>query len=278
MMQPSSPFRRAVVAGTVGLAFAAAAALAHDMFLKPSQYFVAPNAAIPTVLLNGTFDKSSNSIDRTRLLDISLVGPAGRTRIDTTAWDPTGDTSRVTLKAGAAGTYVLGVSTKPNAIELDARDFNLYLKEDGLPDELARREKSGEINTDAHECYAKHVKAIVQVGDTRTDGHSTALAYPAEIVPLENPYAVAKGGTLRVRVLVDGQPVVNQLVVFGARTPTGDKVAERSTRSGADGVASIAVTGPGVWYLKFISMRKLTGQPDGITHESKWATLTFGVK
>jgi uncharacterized GH25 family protein len=278
MMPVSSPSRRGVLAGTVGLTVLAAAALAHDMFLKPSQYFVAPNALIPTVLLNGTFDKSSNSIDRSRLLDISLVGPAGRSRIDTAAWDAKGDTSRVTFQAGAAGTYVLGVSTKPSAIELDAKDFIAYLKEDGLPDELARRETSGEANADAHERYAKHVKSIVQVGDPRTQGYATVLGYPAEIVPLENPYALGSSGTLRVRILVDGTPVGNQYVVFGGRTPSGGTIAERNTRSGPDGVASIAVTGPGVWYVKFINMRRLAAHPEGITHESKWATLTFGVR
>ena len=173
---------------------------------------------------------------------------------------------------------MLGVSTKPNAIELDAKEFNEYLKEDGLPDELARREKAGELKAGAHERYAKHVKSIVQVGDTRTAGFATVLGYPAEIVPVENPYRLAAGGTLRVRVLVDGQPVAGQYVTFGARTASGGTIAEQGTRSGADGVAAIPVTSPGVWYVKFINMRKLPKQADGVTHQSKWATLTFGVK
>ena len=277
-MNSGSRSRCAVIAGSAALALTAAVAVAHDMFLKPAQYFVAPNAAIPAVLLNGTFDKSMNSINRARLTDISMVTPTGRTRIDTTAWDTKGDTSRVSFQAGAAGTYVLGVSTKPNAIEMDAKEFNGYLKEDGLPDELARREKSGELATDAHERYEKHVKAIVQVGDTRSNGYATVLGYPAEIVPLENPSSLAKGGTLRVRVLVDGKPVAGQYVTFGARTANGGIVAEQGIRSGAEGVAAIPVTSPGVWYVKFINMRKLPTQADGITHQSKWATLTFGAK
>ena len=141
MMKHATRHRRAFVAGSAALALTAVVAVAHDMFLKPAQYFVAPNTTIPAVLLNGTFDQSMNSINRARLMDISIVGPAGRTRLDTAAWNPTGDTSRVSFKAGAAGTDVLGVSTKPNAIEMDGKDFNGYLKEDGLPDELARPRK-----------------------------------------------------------------------------------------------------------------------------------------
>ncbi len=269
---------RVAVTAVVLCGAVAAMALAHDMFLKPSQYFVPVNSTVPTVLLNGTFDRSMNSIVRSRLLDISTVSPAGRTSVDTAGWEAKGDTSHVSFKTGPSGTYVFGVSTKANEIELDAKDFTAYLKEDGLPDELARREKSGESNADAKERYAKHVKSIVQVGDTRTEGFATALGYPAEIVPLDNPYALAKGAALRVKILVDGKPVVGQFVVFGARTPSGGTVAEKSTRSSSDGTASIAVSGPGVWYVKFINMKRLSGQPDGVTHESKWATLTFATR
>jgi uncharacterized GH25 family protein len=173
---------------------------------------------------------------------------------------------------------VFGVSTKPSEIELDAKDFNDYLKEDGQPDELARRQKSGEMNADAKERYEKHVKTIVQVGDVRSNGFSTVLGYPAEIVPVDNPYALPKGGALRVRALVDGKPVANQLFVFGARTASGSTVPEKTTRAGADGVATIPVSAPGVWYVKFIKQTRLPKQPDGVTHHSKWATLTFAAK
>lgn len=278
MMTQSSRRRRALAAGAASLALTAAVAVAHDMFLKPAQYFVAPNAAIPSVLLNGTFDRSMNSITRVRLADISITGPNGRTRIDTVAWNPTGDTSHVVFKAGAAGTYVLGVSTKANAIEMDGKEFNEYLKEDGLPDELARREKSGELAIGVKERYEKHVKSIVQVGDARTGGFATVLGYPAEIVPLENPYSLAKGASLRVRILVDGQPVAGQYVTYGARTASGGTIAEQGGRSGADGVVAIPVTSPGAWYVKFINMRKVSNQADEVTHQSKWATLTFGTR
>lgn len=269
---------RCVAVGSAALALTAGLALAHDMFLKPASYFVAPGAPISSVLLNGTFDRSSNSIDRKRLLDVSVVSPAGRARVDTSAWDARGDTSRVSVPTGRAGTYVLGVSTEATSIELDAKDFNEYLELDGLPDELARRKKAGELAVDAHERYAKHVKSVVQVGEARTEGYATVLGYPAEIVPLENPYVLARGGTLRVRILVDGKPVAGQHVVFGARTPSGGTVAERGTRTGPDGVASVPVTAPGVWYVKFIHMRKLAPSADGVTHESKWATLTFAAR
>lgn len=269
--------------GSIGIALLAtlagvvAVAAAHDMFLKPTSYFLPAGAPIPTELLNGTFDLSSNAIDRSRLADIALVGPAGRTRIDTAQWQATGDTSRVTFQAGGAGTYVLGVSTRANDIELDAADFNAYLKEDGLPDEIARRERAGETGADAKERYAKHVKALVQVGEAPSAHFETVLGYPAEIVPVDNPYGAGRGRSIRVRVLVDGKPVANQYVVYGARTAGGSKVADQGVRSNASGMATIPVTSPGVWFVKFINMQRVNG-PDGLTHMSKWASLTFATR
>lgn len=278
MPSPAVSPARILTAAVAALAGLAAVALAHDMFLKPAQYFVAANGTVPSVLLNGTFDKSMNSITRIRLADISVISPTGRARIDTAAWNPAGDTSHVSFKVGAAGTYVFGVSTKPSEIELDAKDFNEYLTTDGQPDELARRKQAGEMKADAKERYEKHVKTIVQVGEARSAGFATVLGYPAEIVPVDNPYALTKGGSLKVKVLVDGKPVANQYVTFGARTPSGGTVAEHGTRSGPDGIATIPVSAPGVWYVKFINQTRLPKQADGVTHHSKWATLTFGAR
>ena len=147
-----------------------------------------------------------------------------------------------------------------------------------ISDELARRTKAGELGADAKERYSKHVKAIVQVGDRRSNDFATVLGYPAEIVPVDNPYSVKIGGTLTVKALVDGKPLPNALVLYGARAPSGKAIPERTTRAGADGIARIPLGSAGVWYVKFISMTRLGKRPDGITHESKWATLTFALR
>ena len=269
---PGAP--RTLALAAVLLLGAAAIASAHDMFVKPARFFVAENSELLVRLLNGTFSKSENSIARNRLLDVSVVSPDGRARLDTAEWGVAGDTSSFRTRTGAAGTYVVGVSTAPNVIALEARDFNLYLREDGIPDVLEARRTGGELDRPARERYAKHVKALIQVGSTPSDHYATALGYPAEIVPLDNPYAPGRGGALRVRTLVDGQPAANQYVLYGGRTPGGGRIAQRSVRSDADGVASVPVRGAGTWYVKFIHMARLESDTTA-DYESKWATLTF---
>src|SRR5690349_21697352 len=108
--------RRAAVGATAaaGVLAVVSVAEAHDMFMRPVRYFLEPNANTVVRVLNGTFTKSENSIARARLADIAVVTPAGRSRLDTMHWSVKGDTSTFELKASAAGTYVLGASTKPS--------------------------------------------------------------------------------------------------------------------------------------------------------------------
>ena len=255
----------------------AAALAAHDLFLKPEHYFVRPGGTVRVHVLNGTFSKSEGAVTRDRLRDLSVVTPGGVMQADTNAWQATGDTSVLTVQTGAAGTYVIGASLRPRELRLEAKDFNAYLASDGVPDILAARRRSNELDQPARERYHKHVKAVVQVGDVRSEGYQTTLGYPAELVPLDNPYALGVGGVLRVRALVEGRPVANQLVVSGGRTPSGGRIAQRSVRTDSTGVARVRIGSRGAWYVKFIHMERAAADTT-IDYESKWATLTFGVR
>jgi len=252
--------------------------LAHDLFLKLSDYYLPPNQPVKVAVLNGTFSTSENYITRDRLSDIALVGGGKRTTIDTTAWTPTADKKSgfVTIRPGATGTYVLAASTRPRELKLPGKEFNAYLKDEGLGDMLAQRERLGELELPSNERYHKHVKAIFQVGDTRTNDFSTVLGYPAEIVPVSNPYEMKVGDELAVKCLLAGQPAANVVVLGGGRTTAGARIPAQTTRANADGIARIKLTTKGLWYVKFISMEKTTHE--GLTVESKWATMTFGVR
>jgi Domain of unknown function (DUF4198) len=271
--------RSCVTALFVGMALTILAAStldAHDLFLKPFRYFVSPGSDARIRVLNGTFEKSENSVARNRIRDLTVVGPSGVAHPDTTAWSDAGDTSVFVFRAGQAGTYLVGASTLPRALRMEAKEFNEYLASDGVSDVLEARRRSNELNKPSHERYSKHVKTLLQVGDTRTPGFETVLGYPAELVPLDNPYLAKIGGTLRVRALVDGRPVANQLVIAGGRTPTGSRLGVKTLRSGSDGMALVPISSPGYWYVKFIHMVPVTG--DSVNYESKWATLTFQIR
>lgn len=273
---------RPVVALAVALVMVASSVtllFAHDLFLKPRAFFVAPNTTIRLAAMNGTFTTSEGTVTADRLVDLAIVGPTARMRADTAAWTTPGKASQWEAKVGATGTYVLGASLRPRLITMKAPAFEAYLRDDGLPDILAARKASGETARPSTERYSKHVKALVQVGENRSANYSTVLGYPAELVPIENPYDLPKSTrVLHVRALVDGRAVPDQVVLAGGRTNSGARIAPQSVRTDSEGVATVALSTPGVWYVKFIRMVRVPASArDSVDYESKWATLTFAI-
>jgi hypothetical protein len=53
-------------------------------------------------------------------------------------------------------------------------------------------------------------------------------------------------------------------------------LAQRQLRTDSAGVVRVRLDARGAWYVKFIDMRTVPASAaDSVTHESKWATLTF---
>lgn len=275
--------RRIAVLTAVLLLVVVGALQGHDLFLKLADYFLAPHTRASVTLLNGTFEESENAIGRERMTDVSIAGPDGRvSHPPASRWRDSANTAVLDFETGDPGTYVIGVSTKPRVFDLSGEEFDEYLRHDGVLDVYAARREAGELGTPATERYSKHVKAIAQVGDRRTDTWARPLGYPVEFVPLDNPYEVDAGALFEVRFLSDGEPVADQRIYAGYegyRPEQGEAEGREpvSTRTDADGIARFEITRPGTWYVRAIHMVE-TGDEPGVDYESNWATLSFQVR
>jgi uncharacterized GH25 family protein len=250
--------------------------LAHDLFLKLDSFFVSAGEKITVKILNGSFMSSEGAVNFARLADLSVISPTG-TRTKPTEADFTKDetTSYLNFQPSEPGNYVIGLSTMPREIDLDAKSFNEYLSEDGIPDTLAERERDKELEKNVRERYSKHVKALIQVGNKQTSSYKKVLGYPVEIVPRNNPYKLKAGDTFEFQCLKDGKPLANQNVMTGYDDGTNLRIGE-NIRTDKKGVARIKLTGAGKWYVKFIQMTRLSDP--NLNYESKWATFTFEIK
>lgn len=283
----------------------------HDLYLKMDSYFLEPNQQATLQLYNGTFERSENVITRDRMLDASFVGQGVRKPIDPAMWkDQDSTITYVSFDTDVAGTYMAGVSTKARNLEQTADKFNDYLRHDGVLDMLQYRKDNDLLDQDVVESYEKHVKAIYQVGDVTTDDWAQVLGYPIEFVPQKNPYETYSGQSLEVQLLLDGQPLSNQLVyadrMAGPHGHThgdkadhehghshddhdaehqhqGDELQEAHSHTGgqqlrtdANGMVTVDLPEDGIYYLRTIHMREVTDDAQ-LTHRSKWATLTFEV-
>ena len=260
----------------------------HDLYVKMNTYFLKPNKETTLSLYNGTFERSENIITRDRMLDASLVYNKKRVAIDESQWtDKDSTITQFKFTPVESGTYVTGVSTKARNIKLNSDKFNNYLEHDGVLDMLKYRTKNNLLEEDAVESYQKHVKAIFQVGETKI------LGYPIEFVPLSNPYEKYSGEKLKVKLLLDGKPLSNQLVyanyLEGNHSHTHDHHHEHDSkiekhthtdgqkiRTNEEGIIEVDLPEDGIYYLRTIHMVNINDH-ETLTHESKWATLTFEV-
>jgi uncharacterized GH25 family protein len=249
----------------------------HDLFLKLDGYFIKAGDKVSIKILNGSFQASEGAVSFARLQDASIIEPSGA-RVKAKATDFTHDakTAYMNLQPAEEGTYVVGLSTMTREIDLKAKDFNDYLSHDGIPDTLSERKRAKTLNKDVRERYSKHVKTIFQVGARQTDSYKTALGYPVEIVPQTNPYGLKAGDTFEFLCLKDGKPLVNQFVMAGHENASGKMIKGANVRTDKRGVARIRLNGAGKWYVRFIEMVPV--KDPMLNYESKWATLTFGIK
>lgn len=276
----------------------------HDMFLKMDSYFLEPNQESVIKLYNGTFDRSENVITRDRMIDVSVVGHGVQTPMDTSHWSEKDSMTLLSITTGSPGTWVAGVSTRARNIALAAADFNDYLDHDGVVDMLEWRRENNALDKDAVEKYSKHVKVVYQVGDQLTDDYKHVLGYPIEFVLLDNPYEIHAGHALRAQLLWQGRPLKNQLVYYagngedsglghthggdghehshqedesttGGTTGNDHHHDALSQRTDENGMISIDITEGGIWYLRTIHL--VHSDDPGLTHESNWATITFGI-
>jgi hypothetical protein len=274
------------------------------MYLKLDTYFLEPNSSAKILLYNGTFEKSDNTIDRNRMVDVSLVGNGNKTSMDTTQWSDKEGVTILDFTTGNEGTWVAGVSTAPRNIEMNAEDFNDYLQHDGVLDMLEWRKENNALDQDAIEKYSKHVKTIFQVGEQLSNDWQTKLGYPIEFIPLSNPYDLHPGHDMQVQLLWQGAPLANQLVYIGSKATEhehehshgsehshgteeghsheheGEETADHhhdlaQYRTDTEGKVTFNIAHQGIWYLRTIHL--VTSEEEGLTHESNWATLTFEI-
>lgn len=248
----------------------AGVAQAHELFLKLDDYYLEPGAKANLKVLNGTFEKSAGPVARNRMREVIVGGVAKETSPHPGGWVDVADESHLPFTATGGGTYVSGVSTEYAVSERSADEFATYLKLEDLPDVAAKYDKTAYPKGVRYR-YAKHAKAIFQIGDTPCTGFSKRLGYPVEIVPAANPATLKAGETLTFNVIYRGAPLANQLVYVG-RTASPPQML----RTDANGTAQFTIDKAAVWHIHTNRMEK-SDEP-GFQYDSDRASLTFEVR
>lgn len=129
------------------------------------------------------------------------------------------------------------------------------------------------------ERYARTLKCLVQVGaDGAGDLHQRIIGQPLEILLLQNPYAQEAKAPIEVRVLFEGKPLTNKLVMAFHKRANGP-VRQYSARTDGQGIARFEAAGEGQWLVRLVHLMPCRERPGadclGLDWESYWSSYSF---
>lgn len=185
-----------------------------------------------------------------------------------------GKKDHLDLELKEEGTHVLAMQSSFSFVESEADKFNTYLKENGLDDAYAAREKAGIVSKPGKESNAKYTKLLLQVGAKKDDGYKMAIGFPIEIVPEQNPYSLKIGDNIRFKILWNKKPL------FGARVKVWNRKEGLTTLQNIyteqNGTMETRISSKGLWLVQVIYMvPSKDGQADW---RSYCGSLVFGVE
>jgi uncharacterized GH25 family protein len=247
------------------------ALLAHNFWIEPTAFTPAPGQRVAVRLRVGQ-ELQGDPVPRDPSLmkRFVTVGPSGA-EVAVPGVPNTEPAGFLALQA--PGLYTIVYESGRSAVELEAAKFETYLKEEGLEMVSARRARAGKTAAPAREVFSRSAKSLVAVGDGSGPGFDRVLGLRLELVAEKNPYALANGGELPVRLLYEGKPLAGSLVMALQRGRPG---AVASARSDSKGRATLKLDRPGLWLIKAVHMIPAPADA-GADWESFWASLTFAV-
>jgi uncharacterized GH25 family protein len=251
---------------------------AHDFWLQPSEYWIAPDSLTSLTLQvgHGPFRQRSPIAAR-RITRFQAIDPEGaiidvreQLRLGGTADD--GD-----FRLRNPGAYVLVLQTDDHAqTHLPSIRFNDYLNAEGLTPALEQRARLRRTDADGSERYSRCAKSLVQVGQPSAGSQnqvSKPVGLPLEIVPESSPYGVPRSPILPVRVMSAGRPLAGALVKLTDLNNDASPFEVHLTDH--DGRARFTMPNSGAWLLNVIWTKPLP-RSEETDFETVFSSLSFG--
>ena len=262
--------RRLLALVMAALAMSGATLSAHDMWIEPTTFAPASGEIVGVKLRVGQ-DLLGDPIPRDPALLRQFIVDDSEGRkpvVGRDGLDPAGY-----VRAATAGLLVVGYHSHPSSVELPAEKFNQYLREEGLDAVAALRAARGQSGAVAKEMFTRCAKSLLLSGPAGADQRDHALGFTLELVAERNPYALAAGRELPVRLTYEGRPLAGALVVAMNQSNPAQRQAVRSDK---DGRARFRISGSGMWLIKAVHMIEA---PPGSKADwaSYWASLTFAL-
>jgi uncharacterized GH25 family protein len=249
--------------------FLTVAVFAHEFWLEPQKFILSIGEKINfKVLVGENFTGEETDFTKFEVNKFSHFTSKGE---DSIKGNLTEQNLSNFLKFETEGSHLIAFNNSNKHIELEAKTFNQYLKDDGLDNAAYFRKKSGQLNKKGREEYQRCVKTLLQVGSLHNETYKVNTGMKLEIIPEQNPYS--SNESLTFKVLFDNKPLKNSLVVVWQKGI--EKPNKRNFRSDSEGKVSFSFKPEGVWMVSTVRMIPYK-DPKIADWQSYWGSYTFG--
>ena len=242
---------------------------AHDFWIEPAAFRPAPGTEVALRLYVGQDFRGESLIYLPELQERYVYLDAGGER---PVPGVAGDDPAGTIRPRGPGVVIVGYRSAPFTVSFATlAEFEAYLAKEGLEHIGALRQRLGKRDRNITERYSRAAKSLLGIGPVRPNDGDRRLGFTLELVAERNPYALAPGSALPVRLYYQNRPLANALVIaFNKDAP----LAKLRARTDRDGRARLTLARPGVWLITAVHMVP-AAKAVGADWDSIWASLTF---
>lgn len=261
----------------LGVLLSSAIASAHEFWLRPRRFWLAPGEPTSLAVLvgHGT-DRAPWRMRLKRIVRFVSIGPDGieTDRRDTLREGP--GAADATLVFEQRGLHRLVLETNDAFNSLPPDRFEAYLIEEGLTPALNARQSEGTHGEPGRERYSRRAKVLVQVGPTMPNDVADAMTRTGlslEITPEISPYRPGGASRLPVRVTENGRALPGATVRLTDLRNDAKPIETRLTDRSGRGVVNLPCEGQ--WQLGVVWTRRIHGDADA-DFNTVFSSLTFG--
>lgn len=269
----------AALAGLTGAAIASA----HDFWIIPNAFVVAPGSKLEVLGQTSVkFPTTVSAVTPDRIADARLIAANGEERI--VGLSVAGKSLALTHRPSAAGQRIVAVSLVTRTSRTVLASLKRYIGLEGSPELAERYERDGAFKgTDSVTQHTtKYAKTVVEIGSAGPRAYTKAAGHALEFVPVTDPSLLKQGDTLTIRLLFRGQPLGGAHFHAGAAPEAAlrDSTALRSDWkdhslvTDEKGIARVSVDRAGLWNLRTLHAAP-TATDGGKAWEVAFATIVF---
>lgn len=264
--------RRIVLA----LSLVALPASAHELWIEPVDYTVAPDSVVEATLVNGqSFGGTAIAYFPTRIARFALALGDAEAAV---AGRP-GDSPALSMPPLGEGLHVALYQSAGDILTYDSYAvFARFVEHKDFPGRIHRDHRDRGLPEEGfREYYTRFSKALIAVG--AGEGADRSVGFETELVALLNPYTDDLAGGMPVQAFYQGAPRVDAQVELFDKAPDGT-VAITYHRTDDQGIALLPVVAGHSYLVDAVVLREPSeplAAETGAVWESLWAALTFAV-